>query len=46
VEVRLTAQQAQEVGDLLTGAAGARYAKPHAYGESPVLRRDTPDGRS
>jgi aryl-alcohol dehydrogenase-like predicted oxidoreductase len=35
VEVVLTADQVTDVGGLMSDAAGARYAKAHAYGDSP-----------
>lgn len=35
VDVVLTPEQVREIGDLMSGVAGARYAKAHAYGDSP-----------
>lgn len=35
LDVRLTPDEVGEVGDLMQGAVGARYARPHAYGDSP-----------
>lgn len=36
VDVSLTSEQRQEVGALMSDVAGARYAKAHAYGDSPL----------
>ena len=36
VDVVLTPEQAQEVGGLMSEVAGARYAREHAYGDSPL----------
>lgn len=38
VDVVLSAAQVDEVGALMSGAIGARYARPHAYGDSPEPR--------
>ena len=35
VDVVLTPEQVREVGHLMSGVAGARYARAHAYGDSP-----------
>lgn len=37
VTVRLSPLQVDEVGALMADVAGARYARPHAYGDSPSL---------
>lgn len=36
-EVALTPKQVEEVGELMSGVVGARYSKPHTYGDSPPL---------
>jgi len=36
VDITLTPEQVQELADLLTGVVGARYARPHTYGDSPL----------
>lgn len=35
-DVLLTAEEVAEVGGLMAEASGARYARPHAYGDSPL----------
>ena len=36
-QVLLTDEEAQVLGTLMQGVMGARYARPHAYGDSPEL---------
>lgn len=36
VDITITPEQMQELADLLTGVVGARYARPHTYGDSPL----------
>ena len=38
VDVALTPEQVQEVGDLMSDVAGARYAKAHALRRQPAAR--------
>lgn len=36
VDIRLTESEVEEVGMLMQGVSGARYARPHTYGDTPA----------
>lgn len=42
LEVRLTAAQVAEIGALMAGVVGARYGRPHVYGDSIPLEEAHP----
>jgi aryl-alcohol dehydrogenase-like predicted oxidoreductase len=44
VDVVITPEEAVEIGDLMSGVAGARYGWGHAYGDSPALGSASPTG--
>ena len=42
LEVRLTTAQVAEIGALMAGVVGARYGRPHVYGDSIPLEEAHP----